>query len=142
MVPKDQIEDRFRIVPPPRWFTGPCVERHGRQTAPLSYRTKHTFPPSPVGEDCHLVKVTWLVYLTWTTIALFRRDIPRRPARPSWNLHRDPSRVTPCGDPRSGVNQLRLPNTYGNQATLIVSLYTMLMMRPIGRVNTEQCLPI
>lgn len=76
MVPKDQMEDRFRIVPPPRWFTGPCVERHGRQTAPLSYRTKHTFPPSPSGEDCHLVKVTLVSVLDLDNDCSFQKGYP------------------------------------------------------------------
>jgi hypothetical protein len=73
----------------PRWFTGPCKEQHGRQTAPLSYRTKHTFPRrSLISAVSIMQSIRWLVYLTWTTIARFEGDISARPARPGINLSR------------------------------------------------------
>lgn len=69
-------------------------ERHGRQTAPLSYWTKAYYPAfpyvlPPIGylsttgiafqeHDATRMRVAIrLVYLTWTTIALFRSGYSR-----------------------------------------------------------------
>jgi hypothetical protein len=59
----------------PRWFTGPCKEQHGRQTAPLSYRTKHTFPALAVART----------YRFQNRIERFQ-NLPIRALRAEWGV--------------------------------------------------------
>ena len=83
---------------------------------PFSRIRKHTIPRPSV--SCALrsrLKGTWLVYLTWTTIARFG---------PGYGYGRL-TQQTPCPPLARGETGRDVPHTRGHQAMLIVSLFTI-----------------